>query len=54
MKKETHAFIFLFKNIIDLCVMFSGTRVTDSGEPSYGYWELDSGTLQEQQMLLNF
>jgi hypothetical protein len=52
-KKETmHLFFFL--KILLIYVLFSGTRVTDSGEPSYGYWELDSGTLQEQQMLLNF
>jgi hypothetical protein len=29
-----------------------GVGVTDGFEPSYGFWEPNSGPLEEQQMLL--
>ena len=33
-------------------IIFPGTRVTDSCEPLCGYWDLNPGPLQEQQLLL--
>ena len=29
-----------------------GTRLTDGGEPTYGYWELNPGLMQEQPLFL--
>jgi hypothetical protein len=52
---------FLCVHVNVLCIYYTveskeghqiRTRIADSCEPPYGYWELNPGPLQEQQVIL--